>query len=161
MNHSCPHSLMDRTPACGAGNPSSILGEGTMRVFISYKFTGKSLEDVQALVEPVKDTLEQLGHDTYCNLYDPEVRAKTDFEASDYVFWALEKLGACDQVLVLLDSSDKSEGMLLEVGYAIAKEIPVIVGKQKDVTNTYLPQMGNEHFEWMDIDDLIAQIKNL
>lgn len=44
--------------------------------------------------------------------------------------------------------------MLMEVGYCIAKQIPIIVAARNDIGYTYLPEMGTASFRWNDLEDL-------
>lgn len=48
--------------------------------------------------------------------------------------------------------------MILEVGYCIAKGIPVVIAVKEGVKNTYLPEMGKKTFTWSDNQDLSAKI---
>ena len=132
-----------------------------MKVFVSYRFTGESKDDLDNLLMPIKTALDGLGIDSYCNYFDTDlsVRAK-DFAPQDYVFDAFSTLNKCQTLLVLIKSSDKSEGMILEVGYAIAKGIPVVVAVKDGVSGTYLPGMANKKIEWSNIDDLSQKIAN-
>lgn len=136
-----------------------------MRIFLSYRFTGEKLEDVASLLLPVKSALEQLGHTVYTNFYDEHLQPGTEnhksFLPKDYMSYAFAKLPSQDVVIVLLNSNNKSEGMLLEVGYALAKGIPVVTAAKKTVTDTYLPQIGKLSFTWENIDDLVEKIKAL
>ena len=51
--------------------------------------------------------------------------------------------------------------MLIEVGYCLAKAIPIIVATKDDVTKTYLPELGEQVLRWHDLKDLSVQIGQL
>lgn len=143
------------TPGSNPGAPTF------MKVFISYRFTGESKEDLDNLLTPIKAVLDDKGIDLYCNYFDNDlvVRSK-NFAPQDYVFDAFSTLNTCQILLALIKSSDKSEGMILEVGYAIAKGIPVIVAVKDGVSGSYLPGMANRKIEWSNTDDLSEKIAN-
>jgi nucleoside 2-deoxyribosyltransferase len=133
-----------------------------MKVFISYRFTGEKLEDLKALLSPIQKALEEKGASAYCNLSDPELEERSkNFAPEDYVFDAFKILDTCQMLFVVITSESKSEGMILEVGYAIAKGIPVIVALKEGVGNTYLPGMARQVIKWSDVDDLKEKIKEV
>lgn len=64
-----------------------------------------------------------------------------------------------DMLFVILTSENRSEGVLIEAGYCIAKNIPVVVAVQSGVKHTYLPEMASKTFRWTDREDLQHQIE--
>lgn len=66
-----------------------------------------------------------------------------------------------DILFVIQTSEERSEGMLMEVGYSIAKKKIIIVATKSGVHNTYLPTMGTIAFEWSNLEDLSEKIGNL
>jgi nucleoside 2-deoxyribosyltransferase len=136
-----------------------------MKCFISYKFTGEPIEDIERLLAPVHEALVEKGIEVHANLFDDDLPdgniSDKDFGPREYVLHAFKQLDTQDVMLVLLNSSDRSEGMLMEVGYALAKKIPVIVAVKSGVTDSYLPTMGARSFEWDSYIDLVAKIRAL
>ena len=49
--------------------------------------------------------------------------------------------------------------MILEIGYAIAKNIPVIVAIKDDIKDTYLPNMANKTITWNNVNDLLEKMQ--
>lgn len=132
-----------------------------MKVFISYRFTGESKEDLDNLLIPIKTTLDGRGIDLYCNYFDSDLAVRSkNFAPQDYVFDAFSTLNNCQLLIALIKSSDKSEGMILEVGYAIAKGIPVVAAVKDGVNGTYLPGMAKGKIEWSTNEDLCKKIEN-
>lgn len=135
-----------------------------MKVFVSYKFSGVDLNEVTNLLTSAQDALEAAGHDPYMILFDKsleEARASNALSSPDFFFYGLKQLAASDIVLVLLVSEERSEGMLMEVGYALARGTPVVVAQKEDVKNTYLPQVGTTTFTWANYQDLAKKIKEI
>lgn len=131
-----------------------------MRVFISYRFTGETKEDLDALLYPVCDALQKKGIDVYCNYFDKDLPSRSQgFKPQDYVFDAFNTLKDCDALLVLMKGNEKSEGMILEVGYALSRGISVIVAKKQGVEGTYLPGMAKTVLDWNTIDELVESIE--
>jgi nucleoside 2-deoxyribosyltransferase len=51
--------------------------------------------------------------------------------------------------------------MILEVGYSIARGIPIVVAIKDGVGNTYLPGMANLVITYTDIEDLLNKISSI
>jgi nucleoside 2-deoxyribosyltransferase len=136
-----------------------------MKGFISYRFTGEKIEDINTLLGPAVKILQEAGHEVYVNFYDPDIQPGTEmqksFKAHDYIFHAFHRLNDRDFVLALLTSDEKSEGMLLEIGYALSRNTPVIVAVKEGVTKTYLPEVGTTTFKWSNLTDLATKLKGL
>jgi nucleoside 2-deoxyribosyltransferase len=81
--------------------------------------------------------------------------------AGEIMAHAFSVIDSSEFLFVILASEEKSEGMILEVGYCIAKGIPVIIAVKEGVKNTYLPEMGKKTFVWRDNQDLSAKIAEL
>ncbi len=132
-----------------------------MKAFISYRFTGEKVEALKALLIPIQDSLKKSGIDAYCNLSDDNLEERSkNFKPQDHVFDAFKIIDAVDILFVVLTSEDKSEGMILEIGYAIAKGLPVVVALKEGVEKTYLPGMAKLSISWNDIDDLLSKINS-
>lgn len=132
-----------------------------MKIFISYKHHGEDDEELKAFLLPLISKFNELGSDAYCNLFDEELAKKSVLykPGRDYVLDAFNILDSKELLFVLLMSEEKSEGMLMEVGYAIAKGVPVVVAVRNDIKNTYLPTMGNLVIKWNDLEDLLNKIQ--
>ena len=130
-----------------------------MKAFISYKFTGEKQEDLNNLLVPVQNKLKEVGVDAYCNLFDEEfLEISKSFKQHDFLFHAFKVLDEMKLLFVIINSEEKSEGMILEVGYSLAKGIPVVVAVKEDIKNTYLPGMANAVIQWSNVSDLISKI---
>jgi len=130
-----------------------------MKAFISYRFTGEKIEDIKALIDPVQTSLKDKGIDAYCNFSDDDLEERSkNFQPQDYVFDAFKIIDGTDLLFVILNSESKSEGMILEIGYCIAKKIPVVVAVRDDIKNTYLPGMANSVIKWGEVSDLVEKI---
>lgn len=66
-----------------------------------------------------------------------------------------------DFLFVVKTSDEKSEGMLMEVGYCLAKKIPIIAAIKDMVSKTYVPAMASQSFRWSTIEDLAKGITGL
>ncbi len=132
-----------------------------MKAFIAYRHTGEKEEDLRQLLTVVCDALKSAGVDNYCTFFDEEnfkARSNSAREIMDHAFEILEN---SDVLFVVQTSNEKSEGMLMEVGFARARGIRVVVATKDGVSNSYLPAMGDLNFGWSDHSDLSAKIAEL
>lgn len=133
-----------------------------MRVYLSYRFTGERKQDLIKTLSPVINKLNEIGLDAYCNFFDKDLPSRSkNYKQHDFVFDAYKIIDTTDLIFVLINSENKSEGMILELGYGIAKKIPVIVAIKDGVNNTYLPGMANLIIHYKDIGDLVKKIPKI
>jgi nucleoside 2-deoxyribosyltransferase len=132
------------------------------KAFISYKFTGETKENLENLLHPIVEALKNSSIDAYCNFFDENlpVRSK-NFKPHEFVTDAFKNINESDFVFVVLNSEEKSEGMIMEIGYATAKNIPIVIAVKNNVTNTYLPGMANMVIPWDNINDLVEKISKI
>ena len=71
---------------------------------------------------------------------------------------AFTKLEEMDILFVLQHSPEKSEGMIMEVGWAIGRNLGIHVAYRKGIGYTYLPSMAEESVEWESIEDILQFI---
>src|ERR1035437_2630057 len=126
-----------------------------MKTLISYKFTGETKENLENLIIPINDAFKKANIKAYCTFFDKNLaKIEKTFKPQDYTFYAFKLIDDIDFLFTVLNSDEKSEGMILEVGYCIGKKIPVIVAVKDGVNKTYLPGMANMIINWKDINDL-------
>jgi len=67
----------------------------------------------------------------------------------------------CDAVLAYLKSSEKSEGMLIEMGYAIAKNKEIYLLTGNGVKTTYLHEIAKKHVMFSNQVEIAQKTKEL
>lgn len=128
-----------------------------MGASLAYKHTDADLDEIREILGIVRDCLAELGIGSYCLLLDDELDPNQT--PPQFMAHAFEKINGRKLLFVVLMSSEKSEGMLMEVGYAIAKGIPVIVAVRNGVENTYLPEMACLAIPWTTAPALESALK--
>src|SRR3989344_4543187 len=114
-----------------------------MKIQLAYRFTGEDREKVIEILKKIVDILENKDHDVYCSALDSNI-VNTEKEIFENAF---KKLNDADVLLILMISEDKSEGMLMEAGYATAKGKKIILAIKKDVQNTHLRELIDDILE--------------
>lgn len=117
------------------------------KLFCSYAFTGEDEARVRARMRRVVNLLENNGCEAYCNLFDPAVKNYTS--PRQYLLRAIEQMNGCDSVLVVQTSPRRSEGMLMEVGVAIARGKPILLAQHQSAADaSYLPELAEQTQIW-------------
>lgn len=129
-----------------------------MKLFCSYAFTGEDEAAVRARMERVVETLKNLGHDVYYNILDPDYDTFSSW--GDFLRNAIANMKGYDTVLVIMTSRRRSEGMLGEVGAAVAMGKEIILAEHTSAVGfTSLPSLTDEVFTWDDEEELLAKLK--
>jgi nucleoside 2-deoxyribosyltransferase len=89
-----------------------------MNIFIAYRFSGNDKRKLKSMLEKVSQSIEKYGHRTFIHFRDVENWQEIVLEPDKVLERVFAEIGKSDAVLALVTSSEKSEGMLLEVGCA-------------------------------------------
>ncbi len=129
------------------------------KIFIGQAVTGMGVEVLKKETERVASALRKSGHDAYSTM---EKEGKNTFvKKGDWLSHAFEEIDKKDIFLAIVRTEHRSEGMLMEIGYVLAKKKKLFLAINKDVKNTYLRDIADKVIEWKNFDDLIKQLSNL
>ncbi len=131
-----------------------------MNYFIAYRHTGEEPTRLSKLLPEVKNSLEERGSKIYCTYFDENSFRSNGYKPKDIMEHAFNKIEELGALFVVQDSSQKSEGMLMEIGFCVAKKLPVVVAKRSGVDNSYLSSMASYSFEYEDVVNLKEKITN-
>jgi nucleoside 2-deoxyribosyltransferase len=130
------------------------------RIFCSYAFTGEDTNLVGKRMRTIVDVLEKADLDVYCNLEDPESISLK--EPHEFIEVAIRQLKTCDCLFALVTSERRSEGMLVEIGAALALGKPIILGQHESAVGTsYVPALASYSFVWKDDEELLATLSKI
>ena len=130
------------------------------KIFCSYAFTGEDKLKVEARMRRVVDLLKGCGHEVYCNLFD----SATESYGSPRQFLrrAIDQMNECDKILAIQTSPRRSEGMLIEIGVAIARDKSILLAQhQSAVGKSYLPDLAKRTRTWQNESELDTAIITL
>lgn len=71
---------------------------------------------------------------------------------------AYDRVVECDGLIVLMESSQKSEGMLVEIGFAY-KKVPIYLYRKAGVA-TRVDSLADTVIEWSNQEELLEIIKD-
>jgi nucleoside 2-deoxyribosyltransferase len=132
-----------------------------MKIFISYKFAGENPEELEKLLNEISGVLRNSGHEVYSASEDEDLFVKKNFTAKQILNHALEKLDNSDWIIVFVRSNEKSEGMLIEIGYALAKNKKIILAIKKGVNLYFTEDIANQVIEFNNMDELNEKLKEI
>lgn len=127
--------------------------------FIAYRHTGVDAVELERLIPAVRDALQSDSSEVYCTYFNEGDFKNTRLGPVGIMQHAFSKIEEMGNLFVLIDSGQKSEGMIMEVGYCLAKQIPITVAVRSGVTETYIPDMTMDVIRYTDTKDLIYKIK--
>lgn len=129
------------------------------RVFCSYTLSNEKEEVVSARMRSITNILSESGVDSYCNLLDIKTNSLTCPKKCLDI--ALKELESCDMVFVIM-SERRSEGMLIEVGVAYAAGKPIILARHENANGkTYVDRLADITMDWKTNKDLEKIIKTV
>jgi len=132
-----------------------------MKIYIAYKFAGENREELIKTLIKMEEALKDAGHSIYFASKEEELFEKNNFTPKQILNHALKELDNADCLLVFAKSNEKSEGMLIEVGYALAKKKKIILVIKKGINLYFTEDIADEIIEFSDIDDLLNKLEKL
>lgn len=132
-----------------------------MKYFISYRHTGAEGPELDALQHTLKDAFDTRGDEFNSTYFDQETFNDSDMDWAQIMCHVLKLIDSMDVLFIVVNSEHKSEGMLIEVGYCLAKNKKIIVAKDKAVQGLYFPTLITEMFEYDGLQDLHEKIITL
>lgn len=134
-----------------------------MKVFVSYAFTGEDFDILQERLSGLRAVFDECGVDYYINAFAPEWQSMMDRNATggEFLHAALKNMQSSDIVLVVQASDRRSEGMLMEVGAAVAMGKAIVLAQHSSsVGKTYLQTVADDTLAWQSERELLRKIKN-
>lgn len=132
-----------------------------MKIFLSYRFTGENPQILKETLSQIVTALNASGHQVWNSLDSQDRYIKDKFDNHGIMQDALKNLDQADALLAFINSSEKSEGMLLEIGYALAKKKKFLLAIRKDIKTTSLRQLADTVIEFSDLEDLSNKISQI
>lgn len=127
-------------------------------IFLSYRFTGEDVTELTETLNKILETLRSVGHNVYCSIEDEKWFRENNRTNKEILKHALEYLDKSDTILAFVKSDQKSEGMLLEIGYTMAKGKPFSLALKRDTKTTFLSEFAKSLIIFDSIDDLCKKL---
>jgi nucleoside 2-deoxyribosyltransferase len=128
-------------------------------IYIAYRFTGVPKKQLDQLIHPVLNILQNQGHNVFCNYKFNQLYVEKEYSLKDIMMHCYNNLDKQDTVLCLIDTNELSCGMLLELGYAFAKHKNVVVCSRTNCDIETIKDMVHIHFTYNTYEELQEIIK--
>lgn len=132
-----------------------------MKIFLSYRFTGEDPAELTVTLGKIMTALRDRGHTVYCSIEDEawfRGQKRTNGEIMRHAF---DHLDSSDLILALVKSDEKSEGMLVEVGYALGKGKKFALAMKTGVKTTSIQDMADVLIDFDTIDNLCETLTQI
>jgi nucleoside 2-deoxyribosyltransferase len=131
------------------------------KVFISYRFTGENRVKLKKTISQIHDSIEEAGHGHYSTIFDSEQFANEKWSGKQIMDKAFAEIDDSDLILFFVKSHEISQGMLVELGYALAKKKKIMLAIQKDVQDIIFRRQIKETIEFKNLEDLKEKLCKL
>ncbi len=121
-----------------------------MKVYIAYKFAGNDKEKLKDKLENISNQIESQGHSTFIYFRDVRKWDETLKPIKEVMSKALPQLDSSDALFAYVDSEEKSEGLIFEAGYAIAKGKKFYLAIKKGINLRILKALATQVIEFED-----------
>ncbi|MBI4268209.1 hypothetical protein HY627_00050 [Candidatus Uhrbacteria bacterium] len=136
------------------------------KIFVAYRFTGEDPTILSAMISQVTAALDTAGYDCVSSFAEERAFQSRSMNAGAINQEMCRRIADCDAFLAVVKDDQRSEGMLIEIGYRSAlfdqgiKRIPFILAVQRSAT-TCLRDMADTVIEFETIKDLFHQLEAL
>lgn len=131
-----------------------------MRYYVAYKFLEYSDKEVlKERLENISSIIEKSGNETFIFYRDEQKWGTVSMLPNVVISRAFEQLSNSDVLFVFVDSDEKSEGMLLECGFAKALNKKIVLVIKKGINLRFLKSICDVFIEFDDVSELNERIK--
>ena len=131
------------------------------KIFISYRFTGENPEELKHTIPCIHDALERAGYGVYSTIFESNQFTNEQWSGKQIMQKAFSEIDKADEILFFVQSSDVSQGMLIELGYALARKKNTALAIQRDITKSIFRRHINQIIEFSDLRDLLEKLSSI
>lgn len=132
-----------------------------MKLYIAYRFSGRDKDELKNSLTSVSKVLTGTGHETFIFCRDEQNWGEKEMLPEEIFAKALKHIEESDGLLAWQNSPEKSEGLLLEVGFAKGLGKRIIVAVKKDVPATFLRCVADEVVEYESDEKLLELLTEI
>ena len=129
-----------------------------MKIYIAYKFTAEDPLVLKETLHNISLSLKKAGHSVFCSFWKSDFFKENNFTNKQIIEYAIKELDSSDIVLAFVNSDEKSEGMLLELGYALAKKKKIYLAIKKGVKTVFIEELSDTVIEFDDLEELYSKL---
>ncbi len=135
-----------------------------MKYFVSHGVTGEDWKGLEFTINNICSSLEKSGNN-YSNIFleevNPELKSKYEgMTIKDLLNEAYKRIDSCEGILVFINSDKRHEGVLIELGYAVANKKRIVLAIKKGV-NSHIRDFADKVIEFSDLDEIYKKLEEL
>lgn len=133
-----------------------------MKIYVAFRFTGEDPAVLDKELGIIGEILKESGHEVFCSFWQEKYYQDNNFGNKEIINYSLAQLDASDMLVAYIKSNEKSEGMLLEIGYAVGKGKRVIVLIKEGVKTNFVTHLASEviHYEeFSEFETALREVK--
>ncbi|MGV8086076.1 MAG: hypothetical protein ACP5N1_00455 [Candidatus Woesearchaeota archaeon] len=131
------------------------------KIFISYRFTGEDPKKVKLIILQIYESLKKSNYECYSTIFDSEQFAKEKWSGKRIMKKAFVEIDKSRIVLFFVNSKKISQGMLVELGYSLAKKKRIILAIPKNIVESIFRRQISEVIEYKDLKELKQKLSNI
>ena len=116
---------------------------------------------MKKIIPQFHETIKRAGHNSYSTIFDTDQFANKKWSGKKIMEKAFEEIDKSDAVLFFVKSPEVSQGMLIELGYSLAKKKKVILAIQRDIKENIFRRQIENIMEFNDLEDLTKKLSKL
>jgi nucleoside 2-deoxyribosyltransferase len=124
------------------------------KIYLAYKLSGSSLNELKPKLETISGIITGLGYKSFIFIRDVQSWETKQHTPDSVINEAMNQMKKSDAILCVVDSPEKSEGMLIEAGYMKGLGKKVIVAKSHEGRTVLLKSLADQYFEFENLEDL-------
>lgn len=130
------------------------------KIYVAYKFKNADVKKLKKKLEELSKIIEDsTDYKTFIFFRDAQNWGKIKMDIKEVVEKALKGVEECDAIIV--EASEKANGMYFEVGYAKALGKKIIIIYKKGTEAKFLVATADVSIEYEDFDDLREKLKKI
>ncbi len=126
-----------------------------MNIILLFRWYGENPKEVVEQMHKIAGCLEKKGYKVYHATKYADYFEEKKLPQWKRLEFTFKEIDDSKFMLVYQKSEEISQGMLIEIGYGIAKGKKIIWAKKKGVENRYLTDGASKIIEFEDFNDLI------
>lgn len=128
-------------------------------MFISYRFSGIPESQLNQLIHPIYSYFRDNNVDIFCNYYRDKFYVDNLWNAKMIMTECFENIDKSHTIICLVDTDKYSCGMLLEIGYALAKNKNIVVCSRINCEINTLCEMASSNIKYSNYSELLSSLK--
>jgi nucleoside 2-deoxyribosyltransferase len=132
-----------------------------MKIYLAFRFTGEDPKVLDQELKLITNALTEAGHEVFCSFWKEQFYRDNNFGPKEIINYSLPHLAAANALVAYIKSPEKSEGMLIEIGYALGLKKKVIVAIKNGIQTNFVTTLAQHVMQFHDLADLQHQLKRI